>query len=226
MIENRTDLSAWVMHFVHDRNPNNDPANLFNEGEITPLFPFHEDPSKNQRFELWEMVERASTLAPDDCAFCVLMKILEDGHTRAGWSFRSNRPTIYGPRAACCFTEMPLYALVDYARRRKRDAVGAYAIGLLRSEFFTAGGRPAIYGLSGPHREQQSIGSAFHWPRKLDAACGLGENEQYRYVAMNLSAGRQIDWGHEREWRWADVQDECDCPGLPMNLINSPKLLS
>lgn len=230
MIENRRDLSAWVMHFVHDRNPLNNPAFELNEGEETPLFPFHEDWEKNRRFDHWNVIDGDSTLASDDTAFQVLMKILEDGHIRSGWSFRRSKPTIYGPRAACCFTEMPLYALIDYAQRRGKDEVGVYAIGLLRTELFAAGGRPVIYGLSGQHREHISNGRRrpflMNWPRKLDPACGIAEHEQYRYVAMNLGEQRRIDWGHEREWRWADVADECSCPGLPVWLDEEPHSFS
>ncbi|HAN93822.1 MAG TPA: hypothetical protein DCQ33_17320 [Nitrospira sp.] len=230
MIENRRDLSAWVMHFVHNRNPKNNPAYEMNEGGETPLFPFHEDQDKNSRFALWEMVDESSTLAPDDDAFCVLLKIIEDGHIRSGWSFRDGKPTIYGPRSACCFTEMPLYALVDYAKRRSADSVGAYAIGVLRDELYAAGGRPAIYGLSGPHRELPNHGLAppvlQRWPRKLDPICGLAEQEQYRYVSMNLGGKKRIDWAHEREWRWADVPDVCTCPGLPVWLQDEPHQFS
>ncbi len=218
------------MHFVHKRNPENDPAYELNEGKSTPLFPFHENREKNARFDLWEMAESESALAPDEDAFPVLMKILEDGHIRAGWSFRNGKPTIYGPRAACCFTEMPLYALVDYAKRRSSDAVGTYAIGLLRSELFAAGGRPALYGLSTPHREQAmaSRGPAImqRWPRKLHEDCGIPEHEQYRYVAMNLTGPHRIDWGHEREWRWVDGADTCSCPGLPVWLSEETQCFS
>jgi len=141
------------MHFVHRRNPENNPAYNINEGDETPVFPYHENREINARFDFWEMVDGSNGLAPDDYAIEVLIKIIEDGHIRAGWSFRSDRPTIYGPRAACCFTEMPLYGLINYAKSRSRDTVDTYAIGLLKDEFFMAGGRPVVYGLTGQHRE-------------------------------------------------------------------------
>jgi hypothetical protein len=96
MIQNRKDMTTWVMHFIHDRNPENDPAENINEGEATPLFPFHEDPDVNSRFELWEMADAAYPIEPDASAFAVLLKIISDGHIRAGWAFRGDRPTIYG----------------------------------------------------------------------------------------------------------------------------------
>lgn len=33
----RFDMSNWVTHFVHDRNPDNDPSMLFGEGEPVHL---------------------------------------------------------------------------------------------------------------------------------------------------------------------------------------------
>jgi hypothetical protein len=224
MIENRYDLSAWVMHFVHNRDPANDPAYTLNEGGVTPLFPYHEDPALNERFDPWEFFDNGYNIEPDASAFAVLMKILENGHIRSGWSFRNGKPTVYGPRAAVCLTEMPLYALIEYAKRRAANAVGTYAVGILREELFAAGGRQAIYGLSGSHKEQATAGETRWegWPRKLDPSCGIAEFEQYRYVAMRLDGDRRIDWGHEREWRWSDVKDECSCPGLPIWLKDEP----
>ncbi|WP_152977893.1 hypothetical protein [Bradyrhizobium pachyrhizi] len=218
-------MTSWVMHFVHDRNTANDPAYNINEGEDTPFFPFHEDHASRSRFEQWEWADDDYCLEPDAEAFSVLLKIISDGHIRSGWSFRNDRPTIYGPRSACCFTEMPLYGLIEYAKQRSREYVGAYAIGLLKQEFFAAGGRPVIYGLSGPHNEISKplrLPPHYSWPRKLDPSCGIAEQEQYRYVAMNLDPKRPIDWSHEREWRWADSDDACSCPGLPVWLKGEP----
>src|SRR3546814_6091553 len=62
---------------------------------------------------------------------------------------------------------------------------------------FTAGARPVIYGLSGDVREQPSNGDF----RILDERL-LPQQEQYRYVTYTIGDVRQIDWTHEREWRW------------------------
>jgi hypothetical protein len=140
MTSDRKDLSSWVLHFVHRRVPENNPAYNINEGEEVPAFPYHEDPKINSRFDFWETVDESHALAPDDYAIEVVLKIIQDGHIRSGWSFRSDKPTIYGPRAACCFTEMPLYGLIEYAASRRNDSVDTYAIGLLKNEFFAAGG--------------------------------------------------------------------------------------
>ena len=211
----RQDLSEWALHFIHDYNPDYEPdGQIVNEGFYENL-PYHEDSNINSRFEMWNISDAESGIGYDSSAFAILLKIIADGHIRASWAFRNNRPTIYGPRAAVCFTEMPLYALVDYAKRRKSDAVGTYAIGVRKNELFKAGARPVIYGLSGKHTEQRS-GARLRWPRKLDSSCGIAEAEQYRYVAMSLGSSRQIDWSHEREWRWADHDDQMSCPGIPI----------
>ena len=119
----------------------------------------------------WTRIRAAPT---DLSAYGVIRKIVSDGHIRASWAFRNGKPTIYGPRAAVCVTEMPLHTrLVDYAKRRKATDVGCYAIGLLKSEFFAAGGRSVIYGLSTEWAEHNQ-GSRV-WPRKLDASCGIAE---------------------------------------------------
>ena len=33
---------------------------------------------------------------------------------------------------------------------------------------------------------------------------------------MSVDTNREIDWTHEREWRWVDHKDVLDCPGLPI----------
>lgn len=221
----RLDMSDWVVHFVHRRDPHLDPRMIDSQdGEPSPGY-FHIDRKKNKRFENWDWMDDQYVIEPDAYAFSVLRKILRDGHVRAGWSFRGDRPraTIYGPRAACCFTEMPLFALLEYAEgRQEKSRVDVYGIALKKSEFFRAGGRPVIYGLSGMHKE---IGDQT-WPRILDPECGIGVDEQYRYVAMNFSANRRIDWSHEREWRWADVGDARQVPGLPLWLEDEPTYFS
>ena len=219
----RQDLTLWAMHFIHDRNPSNDPNDLTINYDHYEGFPYHEDRVLNSRFDDWDTYDRENELEPDTAAFHVLLKIIKDGHIRASWAFRNNRPTIYGPRAAVCFTEMPLYALLDYARKRRKSDVGTYTIGVLKHELFVAGGRPVIYGLSGGHVEQPAGAlSNQRWPRKLDPSCGLAESEQYRYVAMTLDSTMPIDWSHEREWRWVDHEDRCRCPGLPIWLADEP----
>lgn len=211
----RPDMSDWVLHFIHDRNPNYNlsPDDIFGEG-APKFFPAHANSKKDDRFvDFYESENEDDTLPADASAFQILNKIIDQGLLKSGWSFRNRRTTIYGPKSAVCFTEMPLSSLVAYAQGRSDDgSVCNYAVGLLKSELFTAGGRPVIYGVSGEHKEKTQE----PWPRFLSKECGIGEAEQYRYVALRLGTNRKIDWTHEREWRWADHSNLLDVPGLPI----------
>ena len=211
----RKDLSDWVIHFVHRRNPDNDPFTQWGE-EDSLRYPIAFAGDEEPVFTHCPEHDETDELAPDAYAYSVLKKIVDDGHIRAGWSFRGGKPTIYGPRAAVCFTEMPLYALIDYAKvRADEDSVQTYGIALPKTEFFRAGGRPVIYGLSGDHHEISRIdGSRWERPRMLSHVCGIAPHEQYRYVAKSLGGQRRIDWSHEREWRWTKNFTEDDIPGL------------
>ena len=219
----REDLSEWALHFVHDYNPEADPDDSMIDFDHYDGFPYHEDKKISDRFDSWRISDEYYPIDPDPDALQVLLKIITDGHIRASWAFRNGRPTIYGPRAAVCFTEMPLYALVEYAKQRRKDSVRTYAVGVLKRELFATGGRPAIYGLSGKHMERRPNGTDYRgWPRYLAPSCGLAETEQFRYVAMSMDSQRPIDWSHEREWRWVDHEDRCSCPGLPIWLAEEP----
>ena len=219
----RQDMSEWALHFIHDYNPNAEPTDEEIDFDYYGAFPYHEDKDLNDRFDAWRISDYYYPIDPDPDALQVLLKIITDGHVRLTWAFRNSRPTIYGPRSAVCFTEMPLYALLDYAKQRRNESVTSYAVGILKRELFAAGGRAVIYGLSTKHVEQNpSPSSKARWPRKLSSACGISEAEQYRYVAMSSDPNRPIDWSHEREWRWADHEDKCSCPGLPIWLSDEP----
>ena len=219
----REDLSEWALHFVHDYNPEAEPDDWMINFDYFGAFPYHRDRKINDRFDSWRISDEYYPIDPDPDALQVLLKIITDGHIRASWALRNGRPSIYGPRAAVCFTEMPLYALVEYAKQRRKDSVGTYAVGVLKSELYAAGGRPAIYGLSGKHIERRPQEADYKgWPRYLAPSCGLAEAEQYRYVAMSVDPQRRIDWSHEREWRWVDHEDKCSCPGLPIWLAEEP----
>ncbi len=220
IVEDRLDMTEWVLHFVHERDIRNAPEDQLMPFEEYGWYPYHEDKDINYRFSDWDIMDESSILEPDASPMAVLRKIVTDGHIRGSWSFRNGRPTIYGPRAAVCFTEMPLYALIDYAKRRHKTAVDSYAVGLLKAELFAAGGRPVIYGLSGDHAEQ--VTTEYPWPRRLMKSCGIAESEQYRYVSTSMDSDRPIDWTHEREWRWSDRHDACSCPGIPIWISDEP----
>ena len=225
----RLDISEWVTHFVHQRNPQNDPDCIFGEGEHVS-FPYVFDDEKNERFAAWYDSDADYPIEEDGTALQVLWKIIDDGHIRSTWAFRSGRPTIYGPRAVVCFTEMPLYALLDYAKKRADpSSVTAYGISIMKRDAFAVGARPVIYGLTGPYQEvredpNQPKDAVKGWPRFLAPACGIADHEQYRFVSFNLGSGKYSDWTHEREWRWCDSQDRFSCPGFPLYLNEAPDL--
>lgn len=134
-IQNRIDLSEWVIHFVHDRKPED---NLDDLQEIAELEGYHGDARLPDYYDekgkghniLSEYDESCYGIASDAPAFDVLLKILHDGFIHSSWSIRNYAPAIYGPKSAVCFTEMPLYALIQYAKFRGTYSgyVGNYGI--------------------------------------------------------------------------------------------------
>jgi hypothetical protein len=173
----RPDLTEWVIHFVRDRTPNDDPG---------------EDAT--------EIHDGTHSLEPDADAFSVLKHIITTGGLLPGYSFRKGKTTLYGKSPVVCFTEMPVYAFAKYVQMRGMSSrVAPYGIAVLKRELFKAGGRPVIYGLSQP------LGSCSGdevTTRILEDSV-LPEAEQYRYVPFDpLRSLSPIDWTHEREWRW------------------------
>ena len=149
-------------------------------------------------------------------AFENLKNIIKNGFIKSTWSFRKGIPTVYGMKSVVCFTEMPLYALLDYVKSRNNDKnVSPYGIFFLKTEAFKAKARPVIYGLTGEHKEKND-----GFIRILDDECGISLNEQYRYVELNLNRKPYpIDWTFEREWRWGDIDNFGvlnDIPGFPL----------
>jgi hypothetical protein len=180
----RHDHTDWLIHFVRDRNPEQDfpgeteeEANYFAGGE----------------------------LECDAPAFSVLKTIIRLGGLIPGYSFRNGRTTIYGGQPAICATEMPLYSFAQYAKSQKNSRnVSSYGVAFLKSDFHAAGGRPAIYGLSVANVTYKKNTD---FVRILDESI-LPEAEQYRYVAYNPQPNHWIDWSHEREWRWRVTDKE------------------
>ncbi|WP_152974669.1 hypothetical protein [Burkholderia pseudomallei] len=183
----RHDHTAWLTHFVRDRNPEQD-------------FPGTDED------EFGHYV--GGEIDCDAKAFEVLKTIIRLGGLTPGYSFRKGRTTIYGGQPAVCATEMPLYAFATYARERAEAGnVSAYGIAFLKSEFYAAGGRPAIYGLS---TDNVSYIRNTATCRVFDESV-LPEREQFRYVAHNPAQLRgRLDWSHEREWRWVPQNSDLD----------------
>ncbi len=102
---------------------------------------------------------------------------------------------------------MPLYSFATYVHSKKDSSkVSAYGIAFLKSEFFAAGGRPAIYGLS---TDSPIYIANTPYQRIFDSSV-LPIAEQYRYVAYNPLGTHWIDWSHEREWRWIARSEDRD----------------
>jgi hypothetical protein len=220
----RLDLSDFLTHFIHRRNPENTFSGFVDDDEGGSYqLPDEFTWDGNGMLKLNEYEEQYYGLESDAYAYGVLKKILSCGYLQSGFSFRNNNATIYGPKAAVCFTEMPLYALINYAKTRNAENfTDDYGIAFLKNELFLAGARSVIYGLSDTHTEAKpgdpNYGIGY---RQLASSNGIGLREQYRYVATNLRRERRIDWTHEREWRWADLNERHTFPGMPIFLRNS-----
>ena len=156
----RLDLTEWIIHFVHDRKPMDNPIGLY-EDYILCSEEFEQETLDNTRILTEEdfrlpdyydehgkghfihnmYMENEYEIEEDAPGYDVLKKILHDGFIHSSWSLRNLAPSIYGPKSAVCFTEMPLYALLDYAKVRgeKSGYVGSYGIAFRRNELFAAG---------------------------------------------------------------------------------------
>lgn len=224
---NRLDLSEWIIHFVHQRTGREDLSELAklaaDEGvDMYNRYPDYYDAEGNANYIFDEYVDNECKIDNNASGFEVLKKILHDGYIHSGWAMRNDKPTIYGPVSAVCFTEMPLYALVEYAKVRGEVSkyVGDYGIAFKRNELFAAGARPAIYGLSSEPKEVYSDERGIYQGRMLSEKL-LPLGEQYRYVLTNLTtnpANKNIDWMMEREWRWPLPYDRLGVPGIPFFL--------
>ncbi|KPG75209.1 DUF4427 domain-containing protein [Pseudomonas libanensis] len=198
----RFDLSDYLIHFFRDVNLSG-PEPIF--------FP------ENARFNNVAHSEKLDSLFLMRCA-------LRHHKLFATWSYRGGRPTIYGTFPAVCFTDMPLAAFVQTSNERlaRGENIGRYAFVIPKAAMFTAGARPVIYGLSGDVREQASNGDF----RILDERL-LPLQEQYRYVTYTIGDVKQIDWTHEREWRWPYRGEElhwCENGDLVETLAEMPGL--
>lgn len=224
---NRLDLSEWMIHFVHQRTGSETLSELAtiaaNEGfEMDSRYHDYYDEDGNKKYILDEYVDNEYRIDNDASGFDVLKKILHDGFIHSGWSMRKGNPTVYGPVSAVCFTEMPLYALVEYAKARGQVSgyVGKYGIAFKRNELYAAGARPVIYGLTSDPVEVHHDKRGVYQGRMLSEN-QLPLDEQYRYVSTKLTANpaeKNIDWMMEREWRWPLPYDKLGVPGIPFFL--------
>jgi hypothetical protein len=174
----RFDLSDYLIHFFRD-------VDLVGGNAI--VFPEHMGWQN-----LWE-----DTFLP---ANFLLRAALRNGRLWATWSFRNSVRTIYGPNPAICFTEMPIAAFLEagHARWAEGQAMSPFALVFPKAALHRLGARPVMYGLSDEYIPPSGAGGG----QRLLPESVLPLQEQYRYVSHNPNAKRNIDWTHEREWRW------------------------
>src|SRR5690554_2388214 len=161
--------------------------------------------------------------------FFLLRSAIRHGRLFASWSIRNNNRTIYGKTPAICFSEMPLAAFIQSSIRRKEKGqlISTYAITFNKSDLFSIGARPVIYGLS---TEPVNTSSNKRGDRLIDET-QLPINEQYRYVTYHPIGNKKIDWTHEREWRWPyrdsleSYYNQLDNYGMIDEVDNIPSLI-
>ena len=175
----RYDLSERLIHFFRE-------VDLRSESPVS--FP-----------ENWGL----DHLVEDDLFTPLFLLRLAIRHSKlfATWAIRNSKRTIYGENPAICFTEMPLAAFIQTSKQRSSlgQAISSYGISLKKTDLFSIGARPVIYGLSCDSIRTSTTPKS---ERIIDENL-LPLHEQYRYVTYNPVGNRKIDWTHEREWRWA-----------------------
>lgn len=210
----RFDLSDRLIHFFRDIDTGSGNS-----------------PSMPEHFAFNNFVE--GEIYP---AFFLLRTAIRMHRLWATWSIRDGVRTIYGPRPAVCFSEMPLAAFLESSRKRetKDKKMSSYGLTFNKVRLHDCGANPVIYGLSNRHAKL---------PKGEDGNQRLINNgllplaEQYRYVTYAPAPEVRIDWTHEREWRWpfsgdfdkieseleefGVISDASDIPGLD---ISSKKL--
>ncbi len=180
----RFDLSDRLIHFFRDINTSSSNA---------PPMPEH--------FAFNSFVEGEKFPA-----FFLLRSAIRMHRLWATWSVRGGVRTIYGPRPAVCFSEMPLAAFLESSRKRESEdkKMSTYGLTFNKVGLHERGANPVIYGLTNRHAFPPKGEDG--GPRILRED-QLPLEEQYRYVTYAPSLKVGIDWMHEREWRWPFVGD-------------------
>lgn len=203
---NRFDLSNYLIHFFRD-------VNLDSGSPV--MMPDH------MGFQnLYE-----DTSFP---AFFMLRAALRNGRLWATQSIRNNKPTIYGLCPAVCFTEMPIAAFLEagFKRYKSGQAMSSFAFVFPKDTLFKLGARPVISGLSEGVPSTAKYNSEGYRMLPTEA---MPLMEQYRYVTYNLGE-RNIDWTHEREWRFpyrddiSNYNEEIKEYGIASNWYDIPGL--
>lgn len=183
----RFDLSNYLIHFFRD-------IDLESDNYIP--FPEHMG---------WSNLTETSFLH----AFFMLRAALKNGRLWATWSLRKGKRTIYGPNPAICFTEMPIAAFLQASniRWQQGEAMSPFALVFPKEELFKLGARPVISGISKELSNKLCPYVDEHGNRMLPTDI-YHPSEQFRYVTFSLGNQQNIDWTHEREWRWPYHQNQ------------------
>ena len=99
-LSSRLDMSDWVMHFIHDRNPVYESFPLPLPDDVDPsdvAIPVHVDGAIDARAQQFFAIEGYTDhLEVDASASQVLLQIIKHGFIRSSWSIRSGKVTVYG----------------------------------------------------------------------------------------------------------------------------------
>jgi hypothetical protein len=125
-----------------------------------------------------------------DCRFERLQSIIKTGvilpTSALCKTFRGHRvQTMKGPHKAACFTEQPLEQVPATLATFGGVKYKGYGIALHKSDLYSYGGRPVIYG-------------------DYSMLCSLREDDKYlwvRYEPSRVSTNDVVDFTSEREWR-------------------------
>lgn len=184
----RSDLSNYLIHFVHSKDSSQLPDHLPE---------YIENICYNFSNHISEYNEYFS-----------LVNIIKEGGLRFGYSFRNKKTTLYGDSPVICFTEMPFSNYLEYVSKRKdKSKVSSYGIAFRKADLYKLGARPAIYGLS--KNILIDYEAKKNYERILNPKI-LPYEEQYRLVSFNLDETNKSDWTHEREWRLKLNKEEHD----------------
>lgn len=131
----------------------------------------------------------------------MLRAALRNGRLWATWSMRNGVRTVYGPSPAICFTEMPIAAFLQTGRARWKSgqAMSPFALVFPKEALYRLGALPVISGVASGANFAASYDVAGN--RMLPESI-IPSVEQFRYVKFDIGGTKNIDWTHEREWRW------------------------
>lgn len=96
---------------------------------------------------------------------------------------------------------MPIAAFLEAGNSRweQGEAMSQLAFVFPKEALFRLGSRPVISGLDANVRFSPYDDCNHNRMLPIDV---LPVAEQYRYITFNIGGTRNIDWSHEREWRW------------------------